>query len=97
MGLSVVGLTVIDLVEGSGSCRRSLNASVCRSSLLGRSFPTQRNPPTSSLSGGGCGGERLNKTLAASILGAEFRKITGKSCFSVRRFLLSSLVFRGVP
>lgn len=37
------------------------------------------------------------KTLTVSILGAEFGKVTGKSCLSVRRFSLSSPAFRVVP
>lgn len=62
----------------------------CKSSLLGSSFPTQRNPPLFSCGGGwgGWGEESLYKTLAAGTLGTRFGKVTGKL---VGRFARSSL------
>lgn len=76
-----------------------LHISICRSSLSGRSFSTQRNPPLSSLSGGGGGWVRRGcaKTLTASVVGAEFGKVTEKSFLLIHTFSLSSPDFRVVP
>lgn len=95
MGL-FVGLTVINLIEAQ-ILVGNLYISICRSSLSGRSSSTQRNPPISSLSGGGWVERSCAKTQTASVLGAEFGKVTEKSCLLVHTFSLSSPDFRVAP
>lgn len=87
-----VGLIVINLIEAQ-ILVGDLHISICRSSLPGRSSSTQRNPPISSLSGR----ERLCKNSNCQCLGAEFWKVTEKSCLLVHTFSLSSPDFRVAP